>query len=355
MTRHKKRSRKSDIDEHVLLPQPPPPPPVLTNNNDLLLTCIREHEMVDETLHIVTVISNVCEFKRRWELMEQFISRIENLPNAKLYVVELAYSTQDFHITSATNPQHLQLRTEHALWHKENLINLGVRRLLPEDWKAVAWIDGDIEIENPNWVTDTLKVLTRFDIVQLFTTCFDLDWNENPMSIWQSYGYKYCHGKTFKQEKGFNYWHCGYAWACTRTYWNAIGGLYDRSILGSGDYILSQSILKRSAYIIHQNLSGFKKEIKDYYEYNLCNDIKVGYIPTNINHYFHGSKINRKYIERNEIFIRNNYDPSVHVMYDEAGVLVPSPAMSEEFISDINAYFRQRNEDEYYDIVGNKP
>jgi len=322
----------------------------LINNNNLLFDCLKNNEIIDETLHVITVISNVCEFKRRWELMEQFIKRIDNVPNVKLYVVELAYENQEFHITSPSNPQHLQLRTKYALWHKENMINLGIRKLLPQDWKAVAWIDGDIEFENPNWALDTLKVLTKFDIVQLFTTCFDLDEKELPMSIWQSYGYKYCHGKIFKHEKGLNYWHCGYAWACTRNYWNSIGGLYDKSILGSGDYILTQSIFKKCANVT-KNLLEFKNEIKNFYTFNFINNIKVGYIPTNINHYFHGSKINRKYIERNDILIKYNYSPLIHITYDENGVIIPSNQMSIDFINDINQYFKQRNEDEYYDII----
>lgn len=39
------------------------------------------------------------------------------------------------------------------------MINLGVRYLLPEKWKAFAWIDADIEFENSTWAVDTLKIL----------------------------------------------------------------------------------------------------------------------------------------------------------------------------------------------------
>jgi hypothetical protein len=37
----------------------------------------------------------------------------------------------------------LQLRTDTPIWHKENMINLGVRRLLSDNYKAFAWIDAD--------------------------------------------------------------------------------------------------------------------------------------------------------------------------------------------------------------------
>lgn len=316
--------------------------------NHLVKKAFKNNIIIDDTLHIITVISNICEFRRRWDLMEQFIERTKDIPNVKLYVVELAYGNQDFHITSASNPQHLQLRTEYALWHKENMINLGIRKLLPADWKAVAWIDGDIEFENPNWVLDTLKVLTEFDIVQLFTTCFDLDEKEIPMSIWQSFGYKYCHGEKFSFKRGINYWHTGYAWACTREYYERVDGLYDKGILGSGDYIMCQGYFAKAAFG-HKSLTYFKENVETYIS-NLS-DTKIGYIPTNIKHYFHGSKANRKYVERNEILIRYNYNPSEHIQYDKQGVIIPTPDMPRQFLIDIYNYFNERNEDEYYDLV----
>jgi len=323
----------------------------IKSNNNLILKALKKNELIDNTLHIITVISNICEFRRRWDLMNQFIERTQQYDNIKLYIVELAYGNKDFKITSANNPSHLQLRTEYALWHKENMINLGIRKLLPADWKAVAWIDGDIEFENPNWVIDTLKVLTEFDIVQLFTTCFDLDENEIPMSIWQSFGYKYCHGEKFSHIRGINYWHTGYAWACTKKYYEKVGGLYDKGILGSGDYIMCQGYFFKPVFG-NYSLEFFKNSVVSYIT-NLS-DIKIGYIPTNIKHYFHGSKVNRKYVERNSILIKYNYNPDIHIQYNEEGVLIPTFNMPKEFLIDIYNYFNERNEDEYYDLIKKK-
>jgi len=323
----------------------------IISNNDLIIKTLNDNKIIDDTLHVITVISNICEFKRRWELMENFTEKIEKFKNIKLYVIELAYGEQEFHITSSTNPLHLQLRTKYALWHKENLINLGIQKLLPKSWKAVAWIDADIEFENQNWILDTLKVLTKFDVIQLFTTCLDLDENNIPMSIFQSFGYKYCHGEQFKHVKGINYWHTGYAWACTKNYYNKVGGLYDKGILGSGDYIMSQGYFNNPVFG-HKSLLGFKKDVELYIE-NLSN-VKIGYIPTNIRHFFHGSKANRKYIERNSILIKYNYDPNIHVKYNDDGILVPTENMSTEFLIDIFNYFHERNDDEYYDLIRNK-
>jgi hypothetical protein len=68
--------------------------------------------------------------------MNEFKERMNKVKNIKFYIVELAYEDQEFKITNSTNPNHLQLRTKYALWHKENLINIGISKLLPSDWKA---------------------------------------------------------------------------------------------------------------------------------------------------------------------------------------------------------------------------
>lgn len=324
----------------------------IKSNKHLIKKALQKNEKIDDTLHVISIISNVCEFKRRWQLMNEFIERMKEYENIKLYIVELAYGDQDFKITDENNPQHLRLRTPHALWHKENLINLGVKKLLPENWKAMAWIDSDIEFENLNWVSDTLKLLTEFDVLQLFTVCFDLDYDETPMSVWQSFGYKYCNGETFKHQKGTNYWHSGYAWACTRDFYDKVGGLYEHGIIGSGDYIMTQCFIGNVA-----NASGILVNYKEHiinYMNKIDKDVKIGYLPSNIKHFFHGSKINRKYVERNDILIKYVYDPYSHLSYDDNGLIVFNKNVSENFISDVKNYFFNRNEDEYYDLINKK-
>lgn len=308
----------------------------------LLKEALNNNEKIEDKLNVISVISNVCEFKTRWRLMKEFIERMNSIQNINFYVVELAYDNQEFNVTNSSNPNHLQLRTKHALWHKENMINIGIKKLLPSDWKSVAWIDGDIEFDNPNWAVDTLKILTKFDIVQLFTTCMDLDKDGIPMNIWQSYGYKFTQGEKFRYNRGINYWHSGYAWACTRQFYDKVGSLYDKGIIGSGDYILTQGILKHIA-CADKSLTCFNKDITEYVD-NL-NNVSVGYVPNNIRHHYHGSKVNRKYIERNEILVKYNYDPKIHITYDKDGIIIPTEYMSEDFINDIKLYFSQRNED----------
>ena len=97
-------------------------------------------------------------------------------PLVRLFVVELCYGEQDFQVTSATDPMHLQVRPNpgEVLWHKENMINMGVARLLPSDWQSFAWVDADVEFLEPSWAQEELSKLRTHDVVQLFSHALDI-------------------------------------------------------------------------------------------------------------------------------------------------------------------------------------
>jgi hypothetical protein len=313
--------------------------------NELKLV-LENNDPIEEKLNVIAVISNPCLFVRRYILFKQFMQRMENEePNVNLYVVELIYGNQKFIITDSKNPQHLQIRTETPLWHKENMINLGVRNLLPNSWKAFAWIDGDLEFESSTWALDTLKILNGYkDIVQIWSHCVDMDKNELTMKVFNSAGYHYA--KNHKHVAfGQNYWHPGYAWAMTRKAYEKIGGLYDKAILGSGDNIMMLSILGNGLKALNDDSTdGYKKTIIDYQK--KMQTLRFGYIPGLIYHHFHGSKVNRKYTERWQILIKHNYDPNIHITYNNDDIIIPTNECSQELLVDIMNYFRERNEDE---------
>ena len=78
----------------------------INSNNELIKNCLKGSEMIDDKLHVITVISNICNFKRRWQLMIEFIDRIKEFPNVELYVVEMIYPKQKYIITQKNNKHH---------------------------------------------------------------------------------------------------------------------------------------------------------------------------------------------------------------------------------------------------------
>ena len=301
---------------------------------------LKHNEPIDQVLHVIMVVSNPCNFQRRYELAKQFICRMTQEDNVLLYIVELCYKDQPFVLTTP-GPRHLQLRTDVPLWHKENMINCGVK-LLPESWKAMAWIDADIEFESHTWAMDTLKILNGYaDIVQLFSHAVDMDKNELTMSVSNSAGYQYEKGNLPTQ--GINYWHPGYAWACTRKAYEKMGGLYENAILGSGDNIMMFSLLGHVEKALHEKSDPlYRKDTLDFQE--KARHLRFSYVPGVIRHYYHGAKVNRKYRERWMILVEHHYHPGF-LIKNEQGLLVPHECPL-KLLEDIYQYFKDRNEDD---------
>lgn len=296
-----------------------------------------------DILHVIMVISNPCQYASRYLLAREFIYRMSQEP-IQLYVVELAYGDQEFQVTKKNCPTHLQLRTEVPLWHKENMVRMGIK-LLPLNWKAMAWIDADIEFESTTWAQDTLKLLNGSkDVVQLFSHCVDMDKEEGTMGIYSSFGYQYCKQKNKYRSSGKDFWHPGYAWAMNRKTYDRVG-IYDLSILGAGDHNMALSFLGHGMISLNEETSeGYKKSIEDYQ--TRARKVRLGYVPGVIRHYYHGTKENRQYSERWKILVKHQYDPSKHVKYQSNGLLVPTSECPPELLSDIYQYFKERNEDE---------
>ncbi len=198
-----------------------------------------DYDDIKQCLHAILVISNPCQYKRRFALAHRCIEGLKKIKYLKLYVVEVAYNNDDFFVTTPHNPNHLQLRTDSSpLWIKENMINIGIKRLFPKNWKYFAFIDADLEFENKHFAKDCLQVLSNntYNVVQLFSHALDLDANEKPMTIFSSFGHQYVHNKNqYKVETGIHFYHPGYAYAMSRTLFDEIGSLYENSVLGSGD------------------------------------------------------------------------------------------------------------------------
>jgi len=320
--------------------------PVLYNDNnpDNTRQLILGNTPIDDKLHVIAVISNPCNYKIRYKLAHQFFQRMEQEKDVILYIVELVYGDQEFAVTTTGNKRHLQLRGETPLWHKENMINLGVKYLLPSNWKAFAWVDADVEFDNPYWSTYALRVLNNGkDFVQLFTNVFDMDIDEQILNIFTGFGYQY--SKNFKKGKELNYWHPGFAWACNRKAYEQIGGILDEGILGSGDNIMCHSFIKQAPQRLKKGMTNeyidFVKDKQDKFE-----GLQIGYIPGTIRHFYHGKKENRNYYGREDILIRHKYDPNTFITRDAKGLIIPTETCPKEFLKDIMDYFEERNEDE---------
>ncbi len=301
----------------------------------------------DNTLHVVSMVSNPVRFHRRYGLFRQYQAEMEATPNVKLHTVEVAYGDRPFEVTEAGNPRHLQLRTRQELWHKENAINLGVRHLVPREAKYIAWVDGDITFRNPEWAQETLHQLQHHPVVQPWQHVSDLGFEGDIMGTFDSFCSLYRRGIQIQTNPSepYKYGHSGFAWACTRAFWEQAGGLMDFPILGSADHHMAWAMVGEVHKSVHGMMSEpFKRRCTEWQRraYMLTKG-NVGFVKGRIEHHFHGSKKNRQYRERWQLFIDHRFNPDSDLMYDQQGLLmlIGKPGLEQ----DIMRYMRHRNED----------
>ena len=282
---------------------------------------ISNNDPIENKLNVIIVISNPCLYAKRYILLKEFVKRFEEEEsNVELFIVEMIYN-------------------------KENMVNLGVKNLLPLNWKAFAWIDADIEFESNSWALDTLKILNGCkDIVQIFSHAIDMDKDETSLNHFNSFGYSFCKNKKYTI-KGLDYWHPGFAWAITRKAYEKIGGLYDVGVLGSGDNIMAIALINKCEKLMNINYSeDYNNSMLEFQK--KAKSLRLGYTPGVIRHHYHGSKKNRQYTERWQILIKYLYSPTQHLKYNETGILIPTELFTKDFKNDIMTYFKERKEDD---------
>ena len=306
-------------------------------------------------LDVVLAYNNPIRWISRHKLMLNCINYMLGFSNIRLTVVECAYGERPFEFDNIPNVNLVKVRAQTLLWLKENLINVGVQHL-PPDWKYLAWIDGDVTFENTNWVQETIHALQQYQIIQPWSDAIDLGPENRLLATHKSFCYQWYMGKPLVANSA-NFWtfnngpydypHTGWAWACTRQFFDWVGGLIDIAVMGAGDHHMALALVGKvnrsvptdkmpASYMRHLNLW----QSRALHHGNL----NIGFVPGTLRHHFHGSKNHRKYIERWKMITDNRFDPDYDIKKNSFGVWELAgnkPQLSHE----LDVYFRQRNED----------
>ena len=311
--------------------------------------------MRPDLLHVVTCVSNPVRYRSRWRLYERFALTMRRA-GVHLVTVELAYGERPFEVTRADDPDHVQVRLPSAdeLWHKENLLNIGVSRL-PADWRYLAWIDADVEFHNPSWAAETVERLQLFDVLQLFSHALDLDPEHQVLGCQKpktGFMYAWWHKLPASKRYDDGNWHPGYAWAMRREAFDALGGLIDFAILGSADRHMAMGLLGKAELSMPGDIHPAYRDLvlgwQGLAEVHVRRN--VNYVPGLITHWWHGKKKDRGYQDRWQVLTRWRYDPATDIRRDwMKGGLVrwahhQSPRL-QHLRDDVRRYLRSRNED----------
>src|SRR5881227_1593197 len=130
-----------------------------------------------QVLDVIAVVSNPAMYRSRYRLFQEFVHYWNRQIDTRLWIVELALGNRPHELTEHGNPYHLQLRSDSELWHKENLINLGVQQIgrVHPDWSYVAWIDADLQFADRHVAQSTMQALQIHPVVQMYSHAQDLD------------------------------------------------------------------------------------------------------------------------------------------------------------------------------------
>lgn len=325
-----------------------------------------------ETLHLIAVYSNPFRWYTRRELFNDFTRHMRHAANVKLHVVELAYGDRPFEVTGE-HPHDVQVRANDEMWHKENLINLGVRSL-PSDWKYAGYCDGDFHFTRHDWAIEAIHMLQHHAFVQLFSSYTDLTGytatSDDGHSVFRqsrSFAWNYCHAQEFvdgyrkrrggdcygkiDETKEFPYGlppgATGGAWAWTKEAFNIVGGMLDTCILGSGDWHMAFGLVEgvNVAAEMQRCTEPYVNAVLQWQKRASKLTRNVGCVDNHAIHHFHGSKSSRQYGDRWHILRKHAFDPTKDLMRDWQGVWQwcgDKPRMRD----DIRKYFLARREDD---------
>jgi len=324
----------------------------------------------EQTLHVAVAYSNPVRWTTRRVLMNDFRQHMHASANVVLHTGELAYGDRPFEVTG-DDPNDVQLRTSHELWHKENILNTVVQRF-PPNWRYGAVIDGDFHMTRRDWALEAIHQLQHYDFVQLFSSYSDLSAAHRPFRIMASFAHNYVNRASNTEYRSmlraaaaspYGYYDMppkatpgkpapwsvgatGGAWAFRRSAFDAVGGLLDTCILGSADWHMAFGLVGAadSAAELKWCSKGYVESVLRWQQRASVLKQNVGCIDNHAIHYFHGSKLSRAYGSRWRVLLDNDYNPRVDISRDWQGIYQLTgnkPRLRDQ----IRAYFRDRNED----------
>jgi hypothetical protein len=295
-------------------------------------------------LHVIAAIFNPDRFRSRYVHYRCFAESMQSA-GVTLHTVELAYGSRAFEVTEAGNPLHVQLRTSQDMWYKENLQNIGARSCPPEA-RYFAFIDADMAMTRPDWVYESLHLMQRYPVVQLFST-------------YSTLGPAFKHENTMPSFMGA--WHAGKrpaadgtgwlgatggAWSMTRSAFQTLGGLLDSEPVGSADWHMIFALLGlEDPYVRKQMVSpGYCAALQEWAKRAALLNGRIGVMDNHAIHYYHGPVNQRGYGTRWQILTKYKFDPTTDLVKDPQGLWQftgNKPQMENEII----AYLEGRGDD----------
>jgi len=298
------------------------------------------YDHVDD-LCIITCIFNPSGLKRR---LQNYLAFAKPLLESGIafFTVECAFADCDWILAKSENV--IQVRSRAVLWQKERLLNLALSHVGARFTKIV-WLDCDVLFTNPNWAVITSRLLEEFPVVQPFDRAIQLseagmvdDGMVETMMVDEANGIQFRSFAAVKQgfealldgeaggtpalpdgeaggtpalPWGHSHGHTGLAWAARYEVLKR-HGLYDAAIAGGADDFMAHAMFGEfgstcvTELMSPAALGHFQAWAEPFYQ---SVKGKVGVAPGTVLSLWHGSRKERRYLERHSQLRRFHFDP----------------------------------------------
>jgi hypothetical protein len=236
--------------------------------------------------------------------MAKNYERFANAIQAPLFMVELSYDGE-FIVDGATRIT--GTRDSQLLWQKERLLNIA-EESVPAEFDAIAWVDADVLLRNDDWPAQTLDMLSRCHVGQVWSHSEELK-GDNAYAIRPSCCYAYSAGADDFFDLGR--YHPGFAWAMRRSTWTALGGLMVTNVVGNGDTHMCRGWFNQGLWtdrLVSQDWMASNDTWRD--KAHATTQSRVGCVSGTVTHLWHGDRTNRKYVDRLSYLGNSEYDPN---------------------------------------------
>lgn len=266
---------------------------------------------------IISCFYNPTDSQYRLNAFNIWYDSIQHLEHR---IIELVIGDGEFQLPDS--PFIEKIRTDTLLWHKESLLNRIIQKL-PRKYKYVFWVDADVIFTNKRWLVDGVKELKEQMLIQPFEFCYHLDrdciepnidtayceevfWDDKRLvpQFWRSFAANwFTFGKHAENYEDIHHGHVGFAWGTRREVLDIIK-LYDKALIGGADHIMADasvgqipSTCIRKSFT--EDILAVERWMLEFY--NIING-RVGYVPGNLFHIWHGKLAKRNYLKRIQEF-----------------------------------------------------
>jgi hypothetical protein len=298
---------------------------------------------------IVTCFYNPQKSSSRMRAFQAFYESIKHLNHA---VLECVIGDDQPQLLNNKNVKIFRVRN--LLWHKETLINKAIASL-PSQFRYIFWVDADVIFTNLDWLVNGVAALQSHNIIQPFEYCVHLEQDQLKPSfdlskllqdklpnrrndkVWRSFSANFADTDLWRDSNYNTHGHVGFAWGARREVLEAVP-LYDKALIGGADHIIAHAAAGQIPHpCITKSFTENLSEVEDWSrKFYRATAGKIGYVPGELYHIWHGDIANRDYLKRIQDF--TPMTKSIH-RRDENGFYETDDADITTYVED---YFDRR-------------